>query len=75
MPKLNCLSGIKVIKVLTKMGFTQIRQAGSHVILVKEGQTGKVGCVVPLHDELKIRTLKGILKQANIEEEDFLKYL
>ena len=52
MPKLNCLSGIKVIKVLIKMGFTQIRQAGSHVILVKEGQTGKVGCVVPLHDEL-----------------------
>jgi len=58
MPKLNCLSGIKVIKVLIKMGFTQIRQAGSHVILVKEGQTGKVGCVVSLRDELKIRTLK-----------------
>lgn len=58
MPKLNCLSGIKVIKVLTKMGFTQIRQAGILVILVKEGHTGKVGCVVPLHDELKIRTLK-----------------
>ena len=57
------------------MGFTQIRQAGILVILVKEGHTGKVGCVVPLHDELKIRTLKGILKQANIEEEDFLKYL
>ena len=36
------------------MGFTQIRQAGSLVILVKEGQTGNVGCVVPLHDQLKI---------------------
>lgn len=60
MPKLNSLSGIKVIKTLTKMGFIPIRQ---------------VGCVVPLHDELKIRTLKGILKQAKIEEEDFLKYL
>lgn len=75
MPKLNCLSGIKVIKILTKMGFTPIRQTGSNVILVKEGHTRKVGCVVPLHDELKIRTLRGILKQANIEEEDFLKYL
>lgn len=57
------------------MGFTPIRQAGSHVILVKEDKNGKVGCVVPLHDELKIRTLKGILKQAKIEEEDFLKQL
>lgn len=44
------------------MGFTPIRQVGSHVVLVKQGEKGKVGCVVPLHDELKIRTLKGILK-------------
>jgi len=75
MPKLNSLSGIKVIKILTKMGFTPIRQVGSHVVLVKQDEKGKVGCVVPLHDELKIRTLKGILKQAKIEENDFLKYL
>ncbi|MCC7572380.1 MAG: type II toxin-antitoxin system HicA family toxin [Candidatus Methanofastidiosum sp.] len=68
MPKLNSLPGIKVIKILTKMGFTPIRQAGSHVILVKQDENGKVGCVVPLHDELKIRTLKGILKQAKIED-------
>lgn len=75
MPKLNSLSGIKVIKILTKMGFTPIRQVGSHVVLVKQDENRKLGCVVPLHDELKIRTLKGILKQAKIEEKDFSKYL
>lgn len=31
--------------------------------------------VVPIHSELKIGTLKGILKLAKIDEEEFKKYL
>ena len=44
------------------------------MILVKEDTKGKVGCVVPLHKELKIGTLKGILEQAQIPEDEFAKY-
>jgi predicted RNA binding protein YcfA (HicA-like mRNA interferase family) len=38
----------------------------------KETQEGEVGCVVPLHRELKIGTLSGVLKQARITAEDFI---
>ncbi|MBI5046110.1 type II toxin-antitoxin system HicA family toxin [Candidatus Micrarchaeota archaeon] len=33
------------------------------------------GCVVQLHKELKIGTLKGILKQARLKEDDFMKMI
>lgn len=38
----------------------------------KETQEGEIGCVVPLHRELKIGTLSGVLKQARITVEDFI---
>lgn len=38
----------------------------------KDTPTGKIGCSVPLHRELKIGTLRGILKQAQVEPEDFI---
>lgn len=37
--------------------------------------TGKVGTVVPIHKELKIGTLKGVLKLAKVDEDEFSKYL
>jgi predicted RNA binding protein YcfA (HicA-like mRNA interferase family) len=57
------------------MGFALKRQKGSHLILIKETEEGKIGCVVPLHKELEIGTLRGILKQAKIEKEEFLSVL
>ncbi|MCD6495671.1 MAG: type II toxin-antitoxin system HicA family toxin [Candidatus Aenigmarchaeota archaeon] len=75
MPKLKKLSGRELIKILcNEFGFETKRQKGSHILLVKVSQFGKLGCVVPLHRELKIGTLKGILGQARISEEDFLQY-
>ena len=75
MQKLPRLSGRETIKVLSKMGFIPKRQKGSHVILIKETEKGKIGCVVPLHKELEIGTLSGILKQAKVSQEEFLKIL
>ncbi|RLJ06980.1 MAG: hypothetical protein DRP13_04540 [Candidatus Aenigmatarchaeota archaeon] len=75
MAKLKKLSGHEVIKILcNKFGFAAKRQKGSHVILIKENESGKTGCVVPLHKELKIGTLKGILEQAKISEKEFAKH-
>jgi predicted RNA binding protein YcfA (HicA-like mRNA interferase family) len=74
MPKLPKLSGHKVIKALAKAGFQRVRQKGSHVILIKDDGL-RIGCTVPLHNELKIGTLKGILEQAKLSEEDFLQLL
>ena len=76
MPRLpRNLPGLELIKILSKAGFRKKRQKGSHVILIKEMKEGKVGCVVPLHDSLKPGTLKAILKQARISEEEFLSLL
>jgi len=69
-------SGREVIKILcNKFGFSTQGQSGSHVRLSKKTENGKVGTVVPLHKELKIGTLKGVLRLAGISEEDFSKFL
>jgi predicted RNA binding protein YcfA (HicA-like mRNA interferase family) len=53
------------------MGFTKIRQSGSHVIL----RRGASGCVVPMHKEVKIGTLAGLLRQANVSADEFMAML
>jgi predicted RNA binding protein YcfA (HicA-like mRNA interferase family) len=68
MPKLPVLSGADVVGILERLGFEQIRQRGSHVVMRK----GSVGTVVPLHREVKTGTLAGILRQAQISQDDFL---
>ena len=72
MAKLPRLSGHELIKILVQFGFKKIRQKGSHVMLIKDTRKGKIGCVVPLHDELETGTLVGILRQAKISKEEFL---
>ncbi|MDO8467957.1 MAG: type II toxin-antitoxin system HicA family toxin [Nanoarchaeota archaeon] len=75
MSKLKKISGKECLKILcNKFGFEILRQRGSHVILKKETSSGKIGTVVPMHQELKIGTLKSILELAKIKEEDFMEY-
>jgi predicted RNA binding protein YcfA (HicA-like mRNA interferase family) len=61
MSKLRRVSGEEVIRALERLGFVKVRQKGSHVILKKNTPEGDIGCVVPLHRELAIGTLRGIL--------------
>jgi predicted RNA binding protein YcfA (HicA-like mRNA interferase family) len=75
MPKLKRVSGAEVIRALEKLGFERVRQRGSHVILKKQSPQGTLGCVVPLHHELAEGTLRGILQQAQVSPEDFLRNL
>lgn len=72
MHKLRQMSGQEAIRALERLGFMQVRQRGSHVVLKKYTLEGVVGCVVPLHDELAIGTLRGILKQANVSPDEFM---
>lgn len=72
MVKLPRLSGHDFIKILAKFGFFKVRQKGSYAMLIKETKQGKIGCVVPLHDELEMGTLLGILRQTKISREEFL---
>ena len=75
MPKLPRISGAEAIRALERLGFSQARQRGSHVVLKRITEKGTTGCVVPLHAELAIGTLRGILKQAGVEAEEFIRNL
>ena len=75
MPKLPRISSKKAIKALEKLGFNKIRQTGSHVVMKKATDDGEIGCVVPIHKELKVGTLAGILRQAKVIPEDFINCL
>ena len=68
MPKLPRISGKQCISVFKILGFEEVRQRGSHVVL----KMGEAGCVVPMHHELRTGTLHGILKQAGISREEFI---
>lgn len=68
MPRLPRLSSREAIRALERLGFEQIRQRGSHIVL----RRGSVTCVVPQRRELKLGTLSSILHQADIGVEEFV---
>ncbi|MEH2167027.1 MAG: type II toxin-antitoxin system HicA family toxin [Nostoc sp.] len=68
MPKLPRISSREAIRALERLGFEQIRQTGSHVVMKKQTPEGTTGCVVPVHQELKVGTLNGIKPLAKILE-------
>jgi len=72
MPKLPIISGKKAVQTLEKIGFVKSRQTGSHIVLKKLISGGEIVCVVPLHKELRVGTLSGILKQAQVTVNDFI---
>lgn len=71
MPKLPRVSGAEVQRALERLGFIKLRQSGSHVVM----RRGAKGCVVPMHSELKVGTLAGLLRQAEVEPEEFIEAL
>lgn len=70
--KLPILSGHEVIKILSKQGFKAARQKGSHIILVKESNTGKKAVVVPNHKEIDRGTLLEIIRQTGLTKDEFI---
>ena len=75
MVKLRRVTGKQAIRALEHLGFVQVRQRGSHVVMKKATSEGAIGCVVPLHKELAIGTLRGFLRQAKVTPEQFLENL
>ena len=67
MPKLPRASGAVIVKALERLGFVKSRQSGSHVIMPR----GPKGCVVPMHAEVKVGTLAGLLRQADVSPDEF----
>lgn len=72
--KLPVLSGIELVKILAKLGFEIDHQTGSHLIL-RQGKHPFARVTVPSHKVISIGTLKSILRQVNLSNEEFIKLI
>ena len=72
MPPLPIISGTACIAALAKLGYTILRQKGSHVRLVCPTRPP---VTVPLHHELDRGTLRSIIRTAEISVEEFTRFL
>lgn len=71
--RLPVVSGRDVIRVLSRFGWSPVRQKGSHVSLYRPGARRPV--TVPLHAELDIGTLRRILRHAGVTVDEFVEAL
>ena len=69
--KLPVTSGRKVVKTLRKIGFTVVRQRGSHIRVEKTGKDKTIKITIPDHKELKKKTLAMIIKTAELTTQEF----
>ncbi len=65
------LSGEEVCRALVRLGFEFRRQTGSHRLYAK----GSLRPCVPMHREIRPKTLQSVLKQAGITLEELLRNL
>ncbi|TAH48536.1 MAG: type II toxin-antitoxin system HicA family toxin [Chloroflexota bacterium] len=78
MPPLPRVSGKQVVRALKHVGFEEFDHSGSHVYLHKwVGDRWSERVTVPVHGNkiLKLKTLKSILKQANLSVDDLIALL
>ena len=74
MPKLPRITSKKLIKSLLKNGYYIDHQTGSHIIFYKNDYNNPI--VIPNHNkDLKLWTLKNILKQARLSTDDLIEML
>ncbi|MBI5393215.1 type II toxin-antitoxin system HicA family toxin [Candidatus Woesearchaeota archaeon] len=72
MPKLPIISGMKIIKALSQLGYQIDHQTGSHIILRHKDPPHR-RLTVPNHNELAKGTLKAIIRQAGLTVEEFMR--
>lgn len=66
-------SGKEIARILSnKYGFEEISISGSHLKMRKKKGEEILTVIIPLHKEVSIGTFRSILRQGNIEKEDFM---
>ena len=66
MGKLRALSGHEVCRILNEHGFAEVRRRGSHVVMQQRTEDSTVTVPVPIHNELRIGTLRSIIRQTGL---------
>ena len=70
--KFPILSGKQVLAALKRLDFVEVHRKGSHVKM--KHPDGRI-IVFPFHDEVDRYTLKGALRDADIDVAEFLNAL
>lgn len=73
MSRLGNISGKEAAKAFQKIGWRQLGQVGSHLVMVKPGS--RVNLSIPQHKELSTGTLRALIRYAGITVEQFLELL
>jgi predicted RNA binding protein YcfA (HicA-like mRNA interferase family) len=69
--ELRVLSGRQVCAILSLHGFLEVRQHGSHVVMQKRLAGTTITVPVPNHSELRVGTLKSIIRQSGLSRTEF----
>lgn len=67
------LSGREIVKAFQRLGYYKVSQRGSHIKIRNDEK--ELSLIIPDHKEVDRWTLKGILKDAELLVEDFVRLL
>jgi len=57
--------------ILARHGFVEVRRRGSHIVMQKAVPQGTVTVPVPDHSEIRMGTLKSIIRQSGVPRSEF----
>lgn len=60
------MSGMDVCRLLARHGFQEVRRKGSHVVMQRRDENGTTTIPVPDHGELRVGTLRSIIRQSGL---------
>ena len=67
---LPVMSGREVVRVFESLGWEDVRQAGSHIIMTKDEEL--ITLSVPAHREVAKGTLRSLIRAAGLTIEEFV---
>ena len=70
-PKLPVISGREAIRAFQKIGYEVVRQRGSHIRIRDRTNPSHKPLSIPDHKELKPGLLRKLLRDANLNVEEF----
>ncbi|MCH8475595.1 MAG: type II toxin-antitoxin system HicA family toxin [Opitutales bacterium] len=65
------MSGQDVVAILEKNGFSAARQRGSHIVMQKKLENSTITVPIPNHKEVRIGTLRSIIRQSQLPRSAF----
>lgn len=72
MSHLSVVSGKDICKILSKVGYVEDHQTGSHFILIKKQYPFR-RLSIPNHKEIAKGTLRAIIRQSGLSLEEYNK--